>query len=208
MTWKVSKGKDGQPFAVSLSTYIQPNQPLFTDLQVELLRRFGACVLYRLRTHGFKNSWVRFCVFRVCPWLTASQTSIRHTVSDGFKVSVADTLNLGDADRNCLGDWQDGQRLPLNVRYSSERLETAARVRRLCLVALHHLLKHDENPCLLKLRGVLSHVPRLRELANSSQSWGRGVERLPEPSSSSQSPTDRATDSKDSSAPCSDIISP
>ena len=33
----------------AMSTHIQPNQPLFTDLQVELLRRFGACILYRLR---------------------------------------------------------------------------------------------------------------------------------------------------------------
>ena len=178
MTWKVSKGKDGQPFAVSLPTHVQPNQPLFTDLQVELLRRFGETVPFMpdcLFEHGeiciypVPATYSRFQQF-VRSLLRLPRLSLADSESDQYSTysfrrflpSVADTLNLSDADRNCLGNWQDGQRLPLNVRYSSEKLESAASVWRLCLAALHHLLKHDENPSLLKLRGVLSHVPPLR----------------------------------------------
>ena len=113
-----------------------------------------------------------------------------------FLPSVADSLNLSDTEKNCLGNWQDGQKLPLNVRYSAVRLESAASVRRLCLAAIHHLLKNDPEPSWLKLRGVLSHLPRLRDLVDSSSSWGRGVGRLPAPSSASHSPTDRATGSE------------
>ena len=76
-----------------------------------------------------------------------------------FLPSMADSLQLFDSERNCLGNWQDGARLPLNVRYSAERLETAAGVRRLCLAAIAHLLKHVTNPpTWLRLRGVLPHV--------------------------------------------------
>ena len=92
------------------------------------------------------------------------------------------------------------KKLPLNVRYSSQRLESAAGVRRLCLAALHHLLKHDMEPSWLKLRGVLSHMPRMQELANASKSWGHGVECLPVPRSPSRSPTPRVADSEDVSS--------
>ena len=46
MAWKVLKGKDGQPFAVSLPTHVQPHLPLFTDLHSEIVRRFGDTSLF------------------------------------------------------------------------------------------------------------------------------------------------------------------
>ena len=118
-----------------------------------------------------------------------------------FLPSMADSLQLFDSERNCLGNWQDGARLSLNVRYSAERLETAAGIRRLCLAAIAHFLKHVTNPpTWLRLRGVLPHVQSLRQIVASSESWGPGTEAVPGPKEEPRSPTERMSSSSDSSS--------
>eukprot|EP00435_Cladocopium_sp_Y103_P009996 s1316_g2.t1 len=113
LAWKVTKGKDGQPFAVSCQAMSALFRSLLTLPPLALSAEEAA---------NFSAKSMRW-----------------------FLPSIADALQLSDPERNCLGNWQDGARLPLNVRYSAERLETAAGVRRLCLAAIAHLLKHVEG---------------------------------------------------------------
>lgn len=116
---------------------------------------------------------------------------------------MADCLQLSDAERNCLGNWQDGARLPLAVRYSAERLETAAGVRRLCLAAMRHLLQHVADPSWSRLRAVVPHLPQLRRLCEESELWGLGTAPVPPPEP--RSPTECVSSSNDSSkSPSSD----
>ena len=63
--WKVTKGKDGQPFAVSLPSHVAPKWPLFQHLHYELrnwlgetapfmpdsLRTMGRCAWMSARAH-------------------------------------------------------------------------------------------------------------------------------------------------------------
>ena len=123
-----------------------------------------------------------------------------------FLPPVADALQLCDSDRLCLGNWSDGRRLPLPVRYSSERLESAAHVRRLCLASVHHLLKHVPHcDAWSSLRAVAPHLERLRSIIASS-AWSPGICSVPEPEVIETSPvsTEKASSSESSGSPSSD----
>ena len=218
LVWKVSKGKDGQPFAVSLPTHISPKWPLLGRLNDELERVVGDVPTFmpdcyfnsagEVRVASVPCPYYRFQAFfrsllTLPPLaLSADEASNFSTYSmRRFLPSMADSLQLSDSERNCLGNWQDGARLPLNVRYSAERLETAAGVRRLCLAAIAHLLKHVTNPpTWLRLRGVLPHVQSLRQIVASSESWGPGTEAVPRPEEEPRSPTERMSSSSESSS--------
>lgn len=56
-------------------------------------------------------------------------------------------------------------RLPLAVRDSADRLEMAAGVRRPCLAAMGHLLRHVADPSWSRLRAAVPHLPELRRVS-------------------------------------------
>ena len=171
LVWRVTKGKDGQPFAKAVPSHLQPAVPLFSKLRTELQVRFGGLApflpeaFYRDGTEEviFEMSpakYHRFVQFvrsllRLSP-LSLDETECEQITTYQFRrflPTVADVLQLTDSKKLCLGNWNDGVKLPLTVRYSAQRLETAAGVRRLSLSAIHHLLKYG-------LRSVQEHLPQ------------------------------------------------
>ena len=145
LVWKVVKGKDGQPFAISLPTHILPNWPVIKHTNSELLRLVGTIETFmpdcffssqeEVVIDPRPSPYYRFQAF-FRSLLMLAPLALSETAASNFSTysmrrflpTIADALQLPDSERICLGNWQDGARLPLSVRYSSERLETAAGV--------------------------------------------------------------------------------
>ena len=218
--WRVPEGKDGHPFAFSLPTFLVPEVPLFSQVQATLHGTLGVNAPFvpdmYFGTGGlpvFENrafSYSRFQDFfrsllRLPPLGLSQEQACSFSTRSmrRFLPSIADSLQLADSDRLCLGNWSDGRKLPMPVRYSSERLESAAQARRLCLAALHHLFKHIPQPgSWLRIRAVAQLLNVLKRLT-TSKLWGQGTEELPPPivpSSPEGVPTDRPSSDEESSS--------
>eukprot|EP00438_Fugacium_kawagutii_P026753 Skav216443 [mRNA] locus=scaffold50:122279:123718:+ [translate_table: standard] len=224
--WKISQGKDGMPFAVAVPTYVEPGLPLLSRVQSEVARKLGVGTPFlpdmwfdaagHVMLRSAPAQYSRFQAFMrsllQLPPLSLTEQAASNVSTRSFRrflPSVADALQLSDSDRLCLGNWADGHRLPLPVRYSSERLESAAQARRLCLASVHHLLKHAPRcDSWSSLRAVAPHLDRLRNIIATS-SWGPGIPSVPPPElvESSPVPTEVASDSEDSISPSSDASS-
>ena len=221
--WKVSHGKDGMPFAVALPMYVEPGHPLLSHVQARVRAILGVGTPFlpdmwfdaqgSVVLRSAPADYPRFQAFARSLLHLPPLSLTEHAASTfstrsfrRFLPTVADALQLCDSDRLCLGNWSDGRKLPLPVRYSSERLESAAQVRRLCLASVHHLLKHAPLcDSWSGLRAVAPHVARLRSNIATS-SWGPGVRAIPEPDLVESSPvsTERASSSGGSDSPSSD----
>ncbi|CAK9042704.1 Esterase LipC [Durusdinium trenchii] len=221
--WKVSHGKDGMPFAVALPMYVEPGHPLLSHVQARVSAILGVGTPFlpdmwfdaqgSVVLRSAPADYPRFQAFARSLLHLPPLSLTEHAASTfstrsfrRFLPTVADALQLCDSDRLCLGNWSDGRKLPLPVRYSSERLESAAQVRRLCLASVHHLLKHAPLcDSWSGLRAVAPHVARLRSNIATS-SWGPGVRAIPEPDLVESSPvsTERASSSGGSDSPSSD----
>ena len=199
LVWRVSAGKDGQPFTVSLPTCVASANNVFMQLHQAAQTALGpsgpflpnmffqpsGSVVIRSACASFSRFQTFFRSLLTLPPLSLSKEAAGQFSTRScrrFLPTVADALQLPEPDRLCLGNWSDGRRLPLPVRYSAERLETAAQVRRLCLASVNHLLRHvPECQEWSKLRAVVPHLARLRDITMTS-AWGEGLDSLPEPS--------------------------
>ena len=223
--WRISQGKDGMPFAIALPNYVVPGLPLLSRVQSEVARKVGVGtpflpdMWFEAGSVVFRSAPAPYSRFQAftrsilqLPPLSLDEQGASNFSTRSFRrflPTVADALQLDDSDRLCLGNWADGRRLPLPVRYSSERLESAAQARRLCLASVHHLLKHvPQSDSWSSLRAVVPHLDRLRNLIAAS-SWGPGIPSVPVPElvESSPVPTEVASGSGDSSSPSSDASS-
>jgi hypothetical protein len=97
-----------------------------------------------------------------------------------FLPSVADGISLSIEQRNTLGNWVDKvsssssdkqSREPMAVRYSQHRLHAAAEVKRLCLAALAHCLKHRPRAEFSDLSACIPFLTKLRAICDGPH-WG------------------------------------
>ena len=131
-----SGGKDGLPFAVSLPTCTATANDLLLQLQEAAQRTIGASGPFLpdmyfeplggvvIRSACASSSrFLSFCrSLLMLPPLSlsadnASQFSTRSLRR--FLPTVADAISLPESHKLCLGNWSNGRRLPLPVRYAA-----------------------------------------------------------------------------------------
>jgi hypothetical protein len=96
-----------------------------------------------------------------------------------FLPSVADGISLSLEQRNTLGNWVDKvsggsekqSREPMVVRYSQNRLHSAADVKRLCLAALAHCLKHRPEATFADLGACAKYLKKFAHICDDGR-WG------------------------------------
>ena len=164
--WHVAEGKDGQAFFIAMPTFVQPDWPILAEVQITMEKMFGpeACKLllpdmYQVSAAGAIISgqaclYARFHqTFRAL--LQFHPLNMSDDQAAGFSTyslrrwlpTVSDALELGEHERSGIGNWKDGvaRKEPMHVRYSDERLNTSSRVKRLCLLAVNHTLRHKPS---------------------------------------------------------------
>ena len=196
--WQISKGKHKkEPFSIAIPTYAGPNEPVFQQLQLDMddaLPEHSHSIMMpdifvdrgqALHTATFLPQHMKYGRFVVlCRALCAMKPlSLQPEELDAVSTyslrrwlpTIADGLQLPIEERGSLGNWCDstGQKLkePMAVRYSALRMEAVAQVRRVCIAAVSHLLKHVPNASMDRLTSVAKFLPQFRDQA-SSQEWG------------------------------------
>ena len=196
--WSVFKGKgaDRAGFKVSLPTHAAPEVPFEPHLEVLLEGLDAQEKLYLvpdiiIGQQGLEGpcipgtgrmSRAKFFNIDNCLLAGAHGQAVTGYTLRRWLPSIAGTLQLPIERRHDLGNWRDvladGESRvsePMAVRYSEQRLEATASVKRLCLAAVLHLLKWTSakkiKPEWDKLQGCIRSLENLERYTHTPQ-WG------------------------------------
>jgi len=220
--WHVTRGKSGkrEGFRVAIPTFLAPSCDIMCQLHAHLCDRLGSEVAHEFFVPDVcftgdsldaPFSWVpdhmpasRFAgIMRSLLAPSSSSSSPRLTTRSTRRclASFAQALDISGEDRCALGNWRDNvsaqdmprRAEPMIVRYSSDRLESSAAIKRLLFAAVGHLCKHKPLAKTAALRLVITYKGDFARYCSES-TWGAlgddHVDDIPPPcaTSSAQSP--------------------
>ncbi len=196
--WEITEGKDGQPFRCAVPNFADSNWDMNLVLHREMEARFGPQAAARtmlfemnLTPSGAVNvvdskaSYVRWtallrAIMQLQPLALDDAQAAKMSSYSARRLfpTVADGLGLSPHERNGLGNWRDGSKEPMHVRYSAFRLSASGDTKRVCIRSLSHLSNHAADSEVSRIAVMRPHLQRVRDHIMKS-SWGTGAETLP-----------------------------